>query len=46
MGSSIVDLLNKTGEPLVGRKYAILLTPFSQQNNANRNPFLKLVRIF
>ncbi|MDR0866916.1 MAG: ATP-binding protein [Planctomycetota bacterium] len=29
-GSSSFDLLNKTGEPLVGRSAAFLLTPFSQ----------------
>ena len=30
-GSSSFDLLNKTGEPLVGRAYQFTLTPFSQQ---------------
>ena len=29
-GSSSFDLLNKTGEPLVGRAYQFTLTPFSQ----------------
>ncbi len=30
-GSSSFDLLNKTGEPLVGRAFQFLLSPFSQQ---------------
>ncbi len=30
-GSSSFDLLNKTGEPLVGRSMQFLLTPFSQR---------------
>jgi Predicted ATPase (AAA+ superfamily) len=30
-GSSSFDLLNKAGEPLVGRSMQFLLTPFSQQ---------------
>jgi hypothetical protein len=30
-GSSSFDLLNKTGEPLVGRSTSFLLTPFSQK---------------
>ena len=30
-GSSSFDLLNKTGEPLVGRAYQFTLTPFSQK---------------
>ena len=30
-GSSSFDLLNKTGEPLVGRSTSFLLTPFSQR---------------
>ena len=30
-GSSSFDLLNKTGEPLVGRSIQFLLTPFSQR---------------
>src|SRR5690606_27652825 len=30
-GSSAFDLLNKTGEPLVGRAYSFHLFPFSQE---------------
>ena len=30
-GSSSFDLLNKTGEPLVGRSMQFVLTPFSQR---------------
>lgn len=33
-GSSSFDLLNKTGEPLVGRSTQFLLTPFSQREIA------------
>lgn len=33
-GSSSYDLLNKTGEPLVGRSTQFLLTPFSQREIA------------
>lgn len=35
-GSSSFDLLNKTGEPLVGRSTQFLLTPFSQREIAQR----------
>lgn len=35
-GSSSFDLLNKTGEPLVGRSVQFLLTPFSQKEIAQR----------
>lgn len=38
-GSSSFDLLNKTGEPLVGRASQYLLTPFSQREIAqNESP--------
>lgn len=38
-GSSSFDLLNKTGEPLVGRSTQFLLTPFSQREIAQtENP--------
>ncbi len=35
-GSSSFDLLNKAGEPLVGRSTQFVLTPFSQQEIAQR----------
>ena len=39
-GSSSFDLLNKTGEPLVGRSSQFLLFPFSQAELSKReNPF-------
>lgn len=39
-GSSSFDLLNKTGEPLVGRSTSFLLFPFSQSElSALENPF-------
>ena len=39
-GSSSFDLLNKTGEPLVGRSTQFILTPFSQQEiNQIETPF-------
>ncbi|MBP1677120.1 MAG: Archaeal ATPase [Bacteroidetes bacterium] len=39
-GSSSFDLLNKTGEPLVGRSTSFLLFPFSQSElSAVENPF-------
>ena len=39
-GSSSFDLLNKTGEPLVGRSSQFLLFPFSQAElSKNENPF-------
>jgi len=39
-GSSSFDLLNKTGEPLVGRSSQFLLFPFSQTElSKNENPF-------
>ncbi len=40
-GSSSFDLLNKTGEPLVGRSTQFLLTPFSQQEIAQRETALE-----
>ena len=40
-GSSSFDLLNKTGEPLVGRGTQFLLTPFSQQEIAQTETALQ-----
>lgn len=44
-GSSSFDLLNKTGEPLVGRSTQFVLTPFSQREIAQRKRLSKPVRI-
>ena len=43
-GSSSFDLLNKTGEPLVGRSTQFLLTPFSQGKSHRRKRHLKPAR--
>ena len=40
-GSSSFDLLNKTGEPLVGRSTQFLLTPFSQREIAQTETALE-----
>ncbi len=40
-GSSSFDLLNKTGEPLVGRSTQFVLTPFSQQEIAQTETALE-----
>ena len=40
-GSSSFDLLNKTGEPLVGRGTQFLLTPFSQQEISQTETLLE-----
>jgi len=40
-GSSSFDLLNKTGEPLVGRSTQFLLSPFSQTEIAQRETALE-----
>jgi len=40
-GSSSFDLLNKTGEPLVGRSTQFLLTPFSQEEIAQTETALE-----
>lgn len=40
-GSSSFDLLNKTGEPLVGRSVQFLLTPFSQRELAQTETSLE-----
>lgn len=40
-GSSSFDLLNKTGEPLVGRSTSFLLTPFSQREIQQRENLLE-----
>lgn len=44
-GSSSFDLLNKTGEPLVGRSTQFVLTPFSQREIAQTETALEPVRI-
>ena len=44
-GSSSFDLLNKTGEPLVGRSTQFLLTPFSQQEIAQTETALETVTL-
>ena len=41
-GSSSFDLLNKAGEPLVGRGTQFLLTPFSQKEIAQRETALEI----
>ena len=43
-GSSSFDLLNKTGEPLVGRSTQFVLTPFSQQELSRRENMLETHR--
>lgn len=43
-GSSSFDLLNKTGEPLVGRSTQFLLTPFSQKEIAQAETALETRR--
>lgn len=43
-GSSSFDLLNKTGEPLVGRAVQYLLTPFSQREIAQQETVLETKR--
>ena len=43
-GSSSFDLLNKTGEPLVGRSTQYVLTPFSQQELSRRENMLETHR--
>lgn len=43
-GSSSFDLLNKTGEPLVGRSTQFVLTPFSQQELSRRENMLEAHR--
>ena len=45
-GSSSFDLLNKTGEPLVGRGTQFLLTPFSQREIAQIETALETRRNF
>ncbi|MCD8208780.1 MAG: ATP-binding protein [Bacteroidales bacterium] len=40
-GSSSFDLLNKVGEPLVGRGVQFLLTPFSQRENSQQETALE-----
>lgn len=40
-GSSSFDLLNKTGEPLVGRSTQFFLSPFSQNEIAQRETLLE-----
>ncbi len=40
-GSSSFDLLNKTGEPLVGRSSQFLLTPFSQKEISQQESLLE-----
>lgn len=40
-GSSSFDLLNKAGEPLVGRSTQFLLTPFSQKEIAQKENLLE-----
>lgn len=45
-GSSSFDLLNKTGEPLVGRSTQFVLTPFSQQELSRRENMLETHRNF
>lgn len=40
-GSSSLDLLNKTGEPLVGRSVQFILTPFSQREIAQTETSLE-----
>ena len=40
-GSSSFDLLNKAGEPLVGRSFQFLLTPFSQKEIAQTENVLE-----
>ncbi|MGM9847696.1 MAG: ATP-binding protein [Muribaculaceae bacterium] len=43
-GSSSFDLLNKTGEPLVGRSTQFVLTPFSQQELSRQENMLETHR--
>ena len=43
-GSSSFDLLNKTGEPLVGRSTQFVLTPFSQQELSSLENMLETHR--
>ena len=45
-GSSSFDLLNKAGEPLVGRSVQFYLTPFSQQEIAQTETALETRRNF